>query len=79
MTWRVRFRAPVLYNAGHPQGARLVTDLPVNAPTADAAALHAIRVTQGEVVIDAIELIEGPLGAAPTPEATPDRPQEMLR
>jgi len=57
MRWMVRFATPVIYLLGHHR-QRTVTELPVNAPDANGARVHAIRVTSGAVEITDIFALE---------------------
>ena len=49
--WVVRFSRPVIYQPDHPIAQREIAVMLVNAPTAAAASMHAIRVTVGETEI----------------------------
>ena len=49
--WVVRFSRPVVYQPDHLLARRTVDVMLVNAPTAAAAEMHAIRVTVGETAI----------------------------
>ena len=49
MEYRVYFEHPVIYLADHREPHRReITELLVNAPTEEAATVHALRVTQGD-------------------------------
>lgn len=57
-TFVVRFEKPVIYRPTHPRSYRRVsvTELPVHAPDADGAKIHALRMTAGDGGTITVEL-----------------------
>lgn len=57
--FEVEFSAPVTYLKGHPRGERQLTALPVHAPDADQAIVHAIRRTTGLATVIKVTEVSG--------------------
>jgi len=84
--WVVRFREPVKYQPDHLIARRSVDVMLVNAPTAAAAQVHAIRVTVGETEIlsvlspdeDAAGLAAARAAEPPPPPLPPDDEQSFF-
>lgn len=72
-SYLVRFDRPVIYQVGHPKAQCRITALPVRAPSAHAAEVHAYRVTQGEAELTVVE-VEDFVGPPPDIETAPDPP-----
>lgn len=68
MRWLVRFKTPVVYLQGS-RYARLVTELPVQAPDANGARVHAIRVTDGAIeIVDVVAVTDDRVPLPPAVE-----------
>lgn len=70
--YAVRLETPVVYQPDHPKAQRPITELVVNAPTPEAALIHTIRVTTGEIAVREIVEVPTNYGQQPPAVEAPD-------
>lgn len=69
-TWLVKFEKPVIYRPTHPKPFRrvMVTELPVYAPDAEGAKIHALRMTAGDGGTIVVTMKKAGLQPDPVPQ-----------